>query len=47
MLIQLKNKDGKVLFSYDIAGNNHRHTLRAAGDSADIGDGKCTDVKSI
>lgn len=30
MLIQLKNKDGKVLFSYDIAGNNHRLTLIAA-----------------
>ena len=30
MLIQLKNKDGKVLFSYDIVGNNHRLTLGAA-----------------
>lgn len=30
MLIQIKNKNGKVLFSYDIAGNNHRLTLIAA-----------------
>ena len=30
MLIQIKTKDGKVLFSYDIVGNNHSHTLRAA-----------------